>query len=166
MKNKTKRRRITTGFTIYERLDFYTYPEPMSGCWLWTGSTTGAGKYGGLQADGRLQRSHRLQWERFNGPIPKGLLVCHHCDTPLCVNPDHLFLGTYADNRKDSIKKGRFHTYSNAKGKARYWSKFTADKIRTIRNDGRIGKVIALEYGMSKSAINRIKARTTWPHII
>lgn len=81
-------------------------PEPMSGCWLWTGFEHHNG-YGGLMIKNVTVLAHRLSWQIHNGPIPKGLCVCHKCDTPFCVNPDHLFLGTNKDNIHDAIRKGR-----------------------------------------------------------
>lgn len=82
-------------------VDEFISPEPMSGCWLWTGNLTH-----GYAALGK-KRIHRLMWEREHGPIPQGLYVCHKCDVPLCVNPSHLFLGTQKDNIQDMIQKGR-----------------------------------------------------------
>lgn len=82
------------------------------GCWLWTGATTSTG-YGHLTKgghDGRPVKAHRLAYELANGPIPDGLEVCHHCDTPLCVRPDHLFLGTRRENLGDAMRKGRMAT--------------------------------------------------------
>lgn len=84
----------------------YVYMEPMSGCWLWTGSIAQHG-YGVFGIKGHSQRAHRVSWAMHRGKIPDGLYVCHRCDVPSCVNPAHLFLGTQRDNIHDCIKKGR-----------------------------------------------------------
>ncbi len=80
-------------------------------CWLWTGGTDKDG-YGQCHAarvakDNNVTRAHQLSWVMMNGPIPAGMLVCHTCDNPTCVNPAHLFLGTNKDNVHDMINKGR-----------------------------------------------------------
>jgi len=77
-------------------------------CWLWTGSVTSAG-YGVASSlfGGTTSGAHRLAWELTHGLIPSGLIVCHHCDNPPCVRPDHLFLGTHLDNSNDMRSKGR-----------------------------------------------------------
>ncbi|WP_223643966.1 HNH endonuclease [Corallococcus sp. EGB] len=75
------------------------------GCWEWTLAHLRG--YGVFTANGKHLRAHRVAWELTNGPIPEGVLVCHHCDNPGCVRPDHLFLGSNADNNADRDSKGR-----------------------------------------------------------
>ncbi len=95
--------------TVREQLEKHSIPEPNSGCWLWTGATAGARNhfYGVLTLKSKMQYAHRVSWEFHRGTIPAGLFVCHKCDTPSCINPDHLFLGSPRDNVQDSITKGR-----------------------------------------------------------
>lgn len=83
-------------------------PEPNSGCWLWTaGIAPGDLDYGAVWLYGRNLRASRAAWMAFYGPIPDGLWVLHKCDTPTCVNPRHLWLGTHDDNMADCVRKGR-----------------------------------------------------------
>ena len=91
--------------TIDDR--FWEKVRKTRGCWYWTASTDPLG-YGFFHVSGRKKvRAHRVAWELTNGPIPQGMLVCHTCDHPSCVRPDHLFLGTNDDNLKDMARKGR-----------------------------------------------------------
>lgn len=93
------------------RFERFIEPEPMSGCFLWSGVTGGRG-YGYFWINGKKIGAHRAAWEFANGPIPRGVgyhgtCVCHRCDTPLCVNPAHMFLATHKWNMTDKIRKGR-----------------------------------------------------------
>jgi hypothetical protein len=80
--------------------------DAKTGCWMWIGGVESHG-YGRMSFNGKRYKAHQLSWILNRGEIPKGMCVCHHCDTPGCVNPDHLFLGTMADNMRDKVAKGR-----------------------------------------------------------
>ncbi len=98
---RTKRNYCHPTWSLAERLAYYSKPEPLTGCHLWHGANHGHG-YGCLRYQGRHQQAHRLAWAARNGPIPKGMVICHRCNVRRCVNPDHLVLGTRADNNADT----------------------------------------------------------------
>lgn len=92
---------------VIERFNEKWSLDPGSGCWMWTGGVHKNG-YGRFALESRvIEWAHRAAWLLLRGPIPEGLYVCHHCDVPLCVNPDHLFVGTATDNMRDAARKGR-----------------------------------------------------------
>lgn len=139
-------------------------PEPMSGCWLWTAATSTAG-YGLMCLGGRAAvLAHRFSWNLHKGPIPDGLWVCHKCDTPLCVNPDHLFLGTDADNIADKVRKGR-HPRIGPRGDLSGHAKLTRDDVDSIRADHRSCYVLGQLYGVDPTTINKLRLRKTWRHL-
>lgn len=78
-----------------------------SGCWVWMAATASQGKYGYVRHNGRNRLAHRVFYEHYKGPIPDGMCVCHTCDVSLCVNPNHLFVGSHKDNSDDMFRKKR-----------------------------------------------------------
>lgn len=90
--------------TVRERFESKFVPITECGCWIWLGA---AGRYGNLTVQQRHYDAHRFAWLLYLGSIPEGMRVLHRCDTPLCVNPAHLFLGTAKDNTLDMVRKGR-----------------------------------------------------------
>lgn len=96
---------------IRQRIESNVERLPWSGCWVWMGATSGTIRTREqrpvIRVNGKDARVYRMVYEQDHGPIPAGMMVCHHCDVPLCINPDHLFLGTASDNARDSVKKGR-----------------------------------------------------------
>lgn len=129
----------------------------LGNCWEWVGGMNGNG-YGRFQAGENKSNSHRLSYELAYGPISsKDMFVCHKCDNPRCVCPDHLFLGTNNDNMRDMISKGRAQ---HPEGSDNSMSKLTDEQVREIRllvDTGNLSRrEIALMYNVSHSAINRI----------
>ena len=149
----------TQNMTIHERLDHYTYTEPNTGCWLWGGVTNGVG-YGRLKVGRKMLYAHRLQWERHNGAIPKAMLVCPKCDVPTCINPEHLFLGTFSDNIKDAVQKGR-----TQKGGDTYNARLSEPQVIEIFHDKRAVEVISEEYKISITHVYQIKRGDRWKHL-
>ena len=142
--------------TLYE-------PEPNSGCWLWLLGCSNDG-YGKLWLNSHNKRAHRVMYELFIGPIPDELYVCHTCDNPLCVNPAHLWLGTNADNQRDSVKKGRANSMM---GERHGRAKLTTKNIIRIRQQlacGITSIAVAQEHGVCVQHVNRIKRRDSWRH--
>lgn len=136
-------------------------PVTESGCWLWAGSRTVAG-YGRIYIDGCTMYAHRYSYQRNFKCDIRGLEVCHRCDTPSCVNPSHLFLGTHKQNFEDAASKGRM---SSAKGSMSVVSKLTEEQVFLIRSDARSCRKIAADYGISNRHVSGIKRRETWGHI-
>lgn len=138
-------------------------PEPNSGCWLWTGCVNPDG-YGQIMVNRVVTKAHRLSYQMFRGEIGSGLDVCHKCDVPGCVNPDHLFLGTPADNAADKVRKGRQQRLSFP-GEKNGCARLTEDDVKAIRASNLKGIEIAKIYNIAKGAISQIRNRKAWKHV-
>lgn len=136
-------------------------------CWIWTGCVMSNG-YGSITDRARATRSpsvlvHRLSWELAYGDVPRGLCVLHRCDVRVCVRPDHLFLGTLADNCRDRTAKGR-----TAKSEDNRHAKLRPEDVISIRAAAREGcseRILARRYGVNHSTIHRIATRQSWTDI-
>ena len=124
-------------------------------CWEWTGCRGNNGHWHGrFYYNGRMQQAHRLAWEEAHGPIPAGQHVLHKCDRPTCVRPDHLYLGTAADNMADMVLRGRC---TNAK--------VTATEVAEIRRRSSTGattKELLQRFNISKTQVQKIVKREAW----
>jgi HNH endonuclease len=127
-------------------------------CWLWKGAVQG--KYGAFRYDGATKLAHRFAASIKHGPLARGVVVCHACDTPLCVNPEHLFLGTYAINMMDAVNKGRMPRGEKVTG-----ARLTAEVVRAIRQSPMTQAWLAEKYGVDPSTIYHVLKRKTWRHL-
>ena len=157
-KKSFKRRSITEG-------QFWGQVNKTDECWIWRGKV-GQGKYGLVVFNDKWTTAHRVAWILTFGDIPNGLLVCHHCDNPPCVNPAHLFLGTNKDNAMDKVRKGRAY---RGRGEANTRAKLKYSDVLNIRLEytAKKGTLAALgrKYGVSTSTIDDIVKGRTWKEL-
>lgn len=141
---------------------FWSKVNKTNSCWEWTASKDHG--YGRFWLDGHNLLSHRFSYSLINGPISRSQVVCHKCDNPSCVNPDHLFLGTRDDNMTDMVSKGR-----SAKGILNGNRKLTEQEVLEIRNLYATTNItyaeLARRYNVDKTNIPPIVKRETWKHI-
>lgn len=143
---------------IHSRFEALYIPEPNTGCFLWLGALRGKG-YGCFKVGNKNQIASRVSYELYKGPIPEGMVVCHSCNTPSCVNPEHLYVGRYSDNTQQAVKEGRQFIASGTKnGQA----KLTYEQVVAIRNDPRYQREIAKDYNISQLHVSRIKRKLVW----
>jgi hypothetical protein len=151
---------VLVGLPVQERFYFQIKKTPK--CWLWAGATDGDGYgiFSGKVGDISYKRAHRFSWSYHTGEVlPPGMMVCHKCDNPRCVNPDHLFAGTARDNMHDMISKGRRRILL---GQDSPRAKLTTKQVKSILRDPRPYAQIAAEYDVAATTIGSIKQRVSW----
>jgi len=139
---------------------FWSKVTKTDGCWLFKGSG-----YPRFRANGKTIKAHRFSYIAHFGSIPEGMLVCHKCDVRNCVNPEHLFIGTYDDNNKDRSKKGRT---GRLLGDNHPSSRLTTEQviaIKTERASGTLTMALAKKYGISKRHVRSIVRGECWSHL-
>ncbi len=151
--------------SLRHRLLYSSELDEKSGCLLWKKSVSKKG-YGKIHLSNptRFCRAHRISYEVFIGPIPKGMFVCHKCDNPRCINPDHLFLGTPKDNTADMIKKRRTNFLFKRGGKHER-AKLTESNVVQIREMALCGysqSEIAIKFNVMVGTVSRIIRRKRW----
>lgn len=146
--------------TLAER--FWPKVWKQYGCWMWIGAIKGNG-YGTIGRGGQgagMVYAHRASWQIHNGEIPDGLMVLHRCDVRACVNPDHLFLGTNADNLHDCSLKGRMHP--GEQNPAAKLNERQVVNIRVLASSGTRHRVLAEAFGVARQTISKIVTRRKW----
>lgn len=144
--------------TLLEALHERSAVNEQTGCREWLLSTNHRG-YGQMRWAGKVRRTHRLAWLAERGPIPDGMQVCHHCDNRRCINVDHMFIGTNADNVADRHRKGRSYLGS---GERHPDAKLTWEKVAEIRQSSETNRMLAFVYGVSPRTIRSIRHCETW----
>jgi hypothetical protein len=141
-----------------------SYQLNENGCWIWTAIINKNG-YGIICIKRKRILAHRFSYEFHVKKIPEGMIICHRCDNPGCVNPNHLFIGTHADNIKDKLQKGRGDC---PKGEKCVRAKLTNEKVLQIREmikDGIFNILIAEKFGVHPNTILAIKKGKAWRHV-
>jgi hypothetical protein len=169
-------------YTTNDITRFWSKVDRSGACWLWTASTVGNG-YGKLSVSGVRILAHRFAYLITYGVFPSELCVLHNCDTPACVNPKHLWLGTYADNVHDMMNKGRRvsnvprgeqhffrqHPELMMRGEQHGRALLTNEQVREMRKhytDGESIRILARRYSVSKSTVYHIVIGDTWIHLL
>lgn len=145
--------------SVYDR--FWAKINKTATCWLWVGAADEKG-YGTFYFTGKIVKSHRVSWELHHGAIPEGKCILHTCDTPACINPDHLFVGTKRDNAIDMVAKGRHADLRGSRGPGCKLTEAQVLHIRRMLSDGESQVRIAKLFAISNRQISNIHRNKSW----
>lgn len=151
------RKHSTRGLTV-ERLPKMIIKK-INGCWEWNGKGRNHSGYAKILFEGVFTCAHRAVWRLIFGDVPSNLLVLHKCDNRVCVNPEHLYIGTPKDNANDMVNRGR-----SMIGIKNHKAKLTEEQVKEIRHSYKLGQSykLARVYGVNASTIQRIIRNETW----
>lgn len=152
------------GLSLKERLEKFSKKDEETGCIEWIGSHDVDG-YGQTEYKGKNYRTHRLAYKIYIGSIPKGKIVCHHCDNPSCINTDHLYVGTYKDNAHDRMKRGRSNIKTGEESSASKLTRARAIELIQRRKNGERSETLAEDYGITIWTVNDIMKGKSWKNI-
>ena len=148
--------------TLAERFAGKFVQADSSSCWEWTGAKYPDGYGQIMTTPKKYEGSHRDSYKLFKGEIPAGMCVCHSCDNPGCVNPDHLFLGTHRQNMEDKAAKGRSHKPKGQKNGRAKLSPSAVNLIRLAAKRGIHQRFLGRWFGVSKSMIGNVMRQENW----
>lgn len=137
----------------------------VNGCWEWQSFICPRTGYGRIRYERKLMTAHRLSYIFHKSEIPKNMLVCHTCDNHKCINPEHLFLGTHADNAKDMVKKARGSSHLGEKNQRALLNEKTVLEVRKMHLDGMKIKDIANKFNIKYFTCLDVINRRNWNHI-
>ena len=157
-------KRLTTEELFHKKVK-----KSKDGCWIWTAGSIRGG-YGAFFSKGKNILAHRYAYELYREKIPSGMFVCHKCDNPPCVNPEHLFLGTNLDNFQDMVKKGRasfVNEHRIVRGEENGLSKLKENQVRKIKQLSATHSQSALSkmFNCHQTNIHYILSGKTWSHV-
>ena len=150
--------------TLEERFFEKVHINTKNGCWEWTAYKDPNG-YGRFRFDGQMRQAHRWSYQQHVGEIPANMCVCHQCDNPRCVNPEHLFLGTHQENMRDMMAKGRHRRSDSAGLRKLCESDVRAVKAMLPKHGRGVCAFLARWFGVSRKTISYIKRGKLWSHV-
>lgn len=142
--------------TLEARFWRHVNPEPNTGCWLWDGPIDDFG-YGRFRVGQKKRRARRISADLHSIEVPAGKILRHKCDVPGCVNPDHLLVGTHAENNRDRSVRGR-----SCSGEASPFAKLSIESVRAIRAANGTHRALAAQFGVSHAVIGKIRRGQKW----
>ena len=142
------------------------YKVAENGCWEWTAQldNKGYGRFGIATSKSLL--AHRWAYDHFVGPIPEGFFVCHKCDNPVCVNPEHLFVGTAQDNSDDMVSKNRNWMSVGEKNHNAVLTENDVIAMRALHSEGVSMTRLAKQFSVSRGTAQNVINRKTWKHVL